>query len=135
MNERAERRIEITHESDIVSARQAGREVAETLGMSRSDVTLIATAISEVARNILKYAGQGELLVSPVAGAGCQGIRIVAVDNGPGIVDVELALSDGYTTGNGLGLGLPGSRRLMDDFDIQSAPGQGTTVTMTKWAL
>jgi len=130
----AEARIAIASDDDVVAARQAGRRLAETLGLGTTDLTLLATAISEVARNITAYAGEGEVVVRRVELDGASGIEVVARDAGPGIADVERALQDGYTTGNGLGLGLPGARRLMDDFEIVSQPGVGTTVTMTKWA-
>nr|WP_246345350.1 ATP-binding protein [Conexibacter arvalis] len=101
--------------------------------MGTTDLTLVATAISEIARNITAYAGSGEIVVRPVELNGAHGLEVVARDAGPGIADVERALQDGYTTGGGLGLGLPGARRLMDEFEIVSQPGVGTTVTMTKW--
>src|SRR3989337_2750691 len=106
------------------------------LGMNFEDVqTLLATAISEVARNITTYAKRGEVLLSIVRdNGGREGIRVVARDQGPGIEDLELALQDGYTSGGGLGLGLPGARRLVDEFDIETAPAAGTTVTLVKWS-
>jgi serine/threonine-protein kinase RsbT len=104
------------------------------LGFTSTDLTLLATAISEVARNITAYAGQGEVLLRVVRGAnGREGIEVIAQDEGPGIANVELALQDGYTTGGGLGLGLPGARRLVDEFELQTAPGEGTTVRLVKW--
>lgn len=129
----AEVRVEIASDDDVVAARQAGRRLAESLGLGMTDLTLVATAISEVARNITAYAGSGEILVRPIELDGTHGIEVVARDDGPGIADVDRALQDGFTTGGGLGLGLPGARRLMDDFEIVSQPGVGTTVTMTKW--
>jgi len=128
------RRIAVISEEGIVLARQAGREMSAGLGLSGMDQTLVATAISEVARNILLYAGRGtvELEVTP-PGPNGYGLRIRAVDEGPGIADIELAMRDGYSTGSSLGLGLPGARRLMDDFSITSEPGSGTVVTMVKW--
>jgi serine/threonine-protein kinase RsbT len=130
----AEVRVEITSDDDVVTARQAGRQLAERLGLGLTDLTLIATAISEVARNITAYAGSGEILVRQVEQQGRNGVQVVASDEGPGIEDIDSALRDGYTTGGGLGLGLPGARRLMDDFAINSQVGRGTTITMTKWA-
>jgi serine/threonine-protein kinase RsbT len=130
----AEVRVEITSDDDVVAARQAGRQLAERLGLGLTDLTLIATAISEVARNITAYAGSGEILVRQVEQQGRNGVQVVASDEGPGIEDIDSALRDGYTTGGGLGLGLPGARRLMDDFAINSQVGRGTTITMTKWA-
>jgi serine/threonine-protein kinase RsbT len=125
--------VPIQHESDIVVARQAGRELAARVGFVGSDLTLIATAISEISRNIVTYAGQGEVVISPVEDGSRRGVCVVARDRGPGIADVEQAMRDGFSTGRSLGLGLPGARRLMDDFEITSQPGQGTTVTMRKW--
>lgn len=127
-------RILIGAEGDIVTARQEGRRIAAALTFSSSDLTVIAAAISEVARNILTYAGSGELDIGLVERDGRRGVTIVARDDGPGIADVRLALQDGYSTSGGLGLGLPGARRLMDDFDVRSEVGHGTVVTMCKWA-
>jgi serine/threonine-protein kinase RsbT len=129
-----ESRIAIESDADVVTARQRARELAARLELSSTDQTLLATAISEVARNITTYAQRGEVLVSIVQDNDRRGIRVVARDHGPGIEDIERALQDGYTTGGGLGLGLPGARRLVDDFSIDSAPGQGTTVTLVKWS-
>jgi serine/threonine-protein kinase RsbT len=129
-----ESRIAIESDADVVTARQRARELAAGLELSSTDQTLLATAISEVARNITTYAQRGEVLVSIVQDRDRRGIRVVARDQGPGIEDIERALQDGYTTGGGLGLGLPGARRLVDDFSIESAPGQGTTVTLVKWS-
>ncbi len=125
--------IPITSDADIVIARQQGRTLAEDVGFSASDQTLIATAISEVARNILKFAKRGVIVLSPIQHNPRSGIVVVASDQGPGIPDISLAMQDGYSTGNGLGMGLPGCRRLMDEFEIQSEIGRGTTVTMRKW--
>jgi serine/threonine-protein kinase RsbT len=133
----AESRIAIESDADVVTARQRARELAADLELSSTDQTLLATAISEVARNITHYATgrRGEVIVSLVSeDDGRRGIRVVARDDGPGIADLERAMQDGYTTGGGLGLGLPGARRLVDDFSIESAPGQGTTVTLVKWS-
>lgn len=128
-----ERRIPITSDADIVTARQAVRELARQLRFTTGDLTLVATAVSEVARNIVSYAKRGEIAISLVDQAGRRGVRVVARDDGPGIADVGLALTDGYSTGRSLGLGLPGARRLMDEFAIESQVGKGTTVSMTKW--
>jgi serine/threonine-protein kinase RsbT len=131
----AESRIAIESDADVVTARQRARELAGELDLSSTDQTLLATAISEVARNITTYAQRGEVRLRIVRdGDGREGNEVVAADQGPGIPDLERALQDGYTTGGGLGLGLPGARRLVDDFDIQSAPSAGTTVTLVKWA-
>ena len=125
--------VAIRNEADIVAARAKGREVAISLGFSVSDIALIATAISELARNIINYASAGSVAVEVVTSDRGRGIRVVASDNGPGIVDVKKALDDGFSTGNGLGLGLPGTRRIMDDFEIVSVPERGTTVMAAKW--
>lgn len=124
--------IPIHTDGDIVAARQAARELATRLGFSRTDLTVIATAVSEVARNIVRFAGDGEIVVELLEEPR-RGVCIVARDTGPGIDDVEQALTDGYSTYHGLGLGLPGARRLMDEFAVVSETGRGTTVTMTKW--
>ena len=130
-----EERIPIESDADVVTARQRAREIAAGLDLSSTDQTLLATAISEVARNITTYATRGEVLLSIVHdNGGREGIRVIARDNGPGIEDVERALQDGFTSGGGLGLGLPGARRLVDEFDIESAPNEGTTVTLVKWS-
>lgn len=125
--------IAIERELDIVTARQKGRELAGKLGFSSTEQTLLATAISEVARNIVSYAGRGEVVITYLEEAGRSGIMVVASDQGPGIPDPELAMREGYSTGNSLGMGLPGARRLVDEFEIQSTVGQGTTVTLKKW--
>jgi serine/threonine-protein kinase RsbT len=130
--EQAER-IAIESDADVVTARQRARALAVGLDMPTTDQTLLATAISEIARNITAYAVRGEVLLDVVQDGGRRGVRVVAQDDGPGIEDVEKALQDGYTTGGGLGLGLPGARRLVDEFDIQTAPGEGTRVTLVKW--
>jgi serine/threonine-protein kinase RsbT len=128
-------RIAIESDADVVTARQRARALAVGLDMPSTDQTLLATAISEIARNITTYANRGEVLIDIVRDArGRRGVRVVARDEGPGIENVERALTDGYTTGGGLGLGLPGARRLVDEFEIQTAPGEGTTVTLIKWA-
>jgi serine/threonine-protein kinase RsbT len=126
--------IAITTDTDIVVARQKGRELAEQIGFSRTDLTFIATAISEVTRNITSYAGRGEIIFRIVDGGGRMGIVMEARDEGPGIGDLDGALKDGYSTGEGMGLGLPGARRLMDEFEVRSDAEAGTTVIMCKWA-
>jgi serine/threonine-protein kinase RsbT len=130
----AEQRISIASDRDIVTARQEGRRLASTLNFSSSDLTVIAVAISEVARNILSYAGTGEVGLEVIEKSSRRGIKIVATDQGPGIEDIGLALEDGFSTSGSLGLGLPGVRRLMDEFEIRSEVGRGTTVTLRKWA-
>ena len=126
-------RVPIAAEADIVVARGEGRALAARLGFSRTDATLIATAISEVGRNILVHAGGGEIALNADTASEGTALVVVARDRGPGIPDVGRAMSEGYATKNGLGLGLPGSRRLMDDFAIETEVGRGTTVTMRKW--
>ena len=128
-----ELRLVIASDVDIVHAREKGRELAAAHGFTLGDQTVIATAISEVARNILLYARRGEVRIHPATDTGRDGLVVIAADQGPGMRDIERALQDGFSTSGGLGLGLPGARRLMDDFDIQSEPGRGTTVTMAKW--
>ena len=118
---------------DIVTARQKGRELAAQCGLSATDLAVVATAISELARNIVRYAVRGEIILRRVDNGSKRGVEVVATDDGPGISDVPLAMQDGYSTSGGLGLGLPGVRRLMDEFDIVSKFGKGTTVTVRKW--
>lgn len=128
-----EMRVAVSRDADIVTARQLGRELAVKAGFAGSDLTLIATAISEVARNIISYADNGEILLGLAQKDGRQGVLVVAQDHGPGIPDIDQAMRDGFSTGRSLGLGLPGARRLMDEFEIVSEVGKGTTVTMRKW--
>lgn len=117
----------------MLIARQTGRKIAEKVGFAGSDLTMISTAISELARNIIRYASEGEVAVSAISERGRVGVMVVARDQGPGIADVDLAMRDGYTTSSGMGLGLPGARRLMDEFAISSQVSEGTTVVMKKW--
>jgi serine/threonine-protein kinase RsbT len=126
-------RVPINADADLVTARAEGRAMAERLGFPRPDPTLIATAISEVARNIVVHVGRGEIVLRPLEEAHRYGMVVIARDDGPGIRDVEAALRDDYSGRGGLGLGLPGARRLMDDFDLTSGTDTGTTVTMVKW--
>ena len=125
--------IPVEEELDIVSARQAGREVSRSLGFSLVDQTRITTAISELARNIILYAGAGTITIRKVNRGPSLAIEIVAEDNGPGIVDVEKAMKDGFSTSGGLGAGLPGVRRLMDEFELTTKVGKGTTIRAIKW--
>jgi serine/threonine-protein kinase RsbT len=125
--------VSVSSEADIVLARQKGRALAVTLGFSTSTATLIATAISELARNIVLYAGQGEVIIKRLERGERTGVSVVARDEGPGIPDVDHVMQAGYSTSGGLGLGLPGVRRLMDDFEIVSAAGKDTCVTIRKW--
>jgi serine/threonine-protein kinase RsbT len=128
-------RVAINSDQDIVVARQKGRLLASELGFSSGDATLIATAISELARNIVSYARKGEIKLKGIHGSSRVGIQVIASDDGPGILDIRQALRDGFSTSGSLGLGLPGVRRLMDEFEITSQPGKGTMVTVKKWRL
>ena len=125
--------VAIQRETDIVTARQRGRELAASIGFRSTDQTIIALAISEIARNIVSYAQRGGISLSRLDETGRRGILIVAKDDGPGIPDIELAMRDGYSTAKSLGVGLPGAKRVMDEFELASSVGQGTTVTMKKW--
>ena len=126
--------VHVSSDSDVVAAREKGRELSARLGFSSIDLTLIVTAISEVARNILLCAREGDIVLRLDNHDGHRGIVVEARDEGPGIPDLDLAMRDSYSTGNGLGLGLPGARRLMDEFEIQSELSKGTIVVMKKWA-
>ena len=126
-------RVSITSEDDILTARQQARSLAVRVGFWSVEQTFIAIAVSELALNILQYAGKGEIVLSASENPGTQGIDIVARDEGPGIADTELAMQEGYSTSNRPGLGLPGAKRLMDEFELVSEIGKGTTVTMKKW--
>ena len=126
-------RVPIHADADLVTARAEGRAMAERLGFPRPDPTLVATAISEIARNIVVHVGSGEIVLRPLHEADRYGLVVIASDDGPGIRDVEAALRDEYSGRGGLGLGLPGARRLMDEFDLESDADNGTTVTMKKW--
>jgi serine/threonine-protein kinase RsbT len=127
-------RVAVRRDVDIVLACQKGRALAERLGMPGNDQVTVVIAISEVARNIVNYADRGEIVLSAFGQNSRRGISIVAHDEGPGILDIERALQDGYSTGGGLGLGLAGARRLMDEFKVLSQPGKGTTIVMKKWS-
>jgi serine/threonine-protein kinase RsbT len=125
--------VDINKPDDIVDARKAGHQLAVDLGFSLTDVTMIATAISEIARNITSYAGRGAVRVAVQDREGRKALVVRAEDDGPGIADIERAMEDGYSTGRGLGLGLPGARRLMDRLIVESALGKGTVIEMWKW--
>lgn len=125
--------VEVRNEVDIVSARVRARAMAEALGFGYMDQTRIATAVSELARNAFQFAGGGKVTIKPVNSQGREGIEIVVEDHGPGIENLELALKGGYSTVGGLGFGLSGARKLMDEFDIKTKLGEGTTVTIRKW--
>lgn len=126
-------RVPIDTDADIVTARQRGKQLAAELGFTSIQLTLIATAISELARNILLYAKHGEIILRTAQNSDKPGVVVIARDEGPGIPDLKQALHVGYSTSGSLGLGLPGVRRLMSEFEIQSEPGKGTTVTVKKW--
>jgi serine/threonine-protein kinase RsbT len=126
--------VAITSPHDVVMARERGRAITRLMGFSLVDQALVTTAISELSRNILRYAAVGEVGLRVVSSGGRVGVAIVAEDAGPGIADVDRALTDGFSTSGALGLGLPGVRRLMDEFEIDSQVGRGTVVTATKWS-
>ncbi|GGO02817.1 anti-sigma regulatory factor [Microbispora bryophytorum] len=130
----APRELPIATNGDVVVVRQQVRGLAAEMGLSLVDQTKIVTAASELARNALVHAGGGRVLIEVLEGGRRPGLRLVFTDEGPGIPDVEQALTEGWSTAGGLGLGLTGSRRLVDEFDLVSAPGEGTRVTVTKWA-
>ena len=127
-------RLDLRSEQDVVRARQVVRKLAQESGFSLVEQTKLVTAASELARNTLIHGGGGHVDLEVLSEAdGRSGIRLSFIDEGPGIADMKLALTDGWTSGNGLGLGLTGSKRLASEFDIQSAPGQGTRVTIVRW--
>lgn len=128
-----ELQVAIKSDQDIVLARQKGRAMAIELGFSSGEATLIATTISELARNIISYAGEGQILLKAVQGTKRTGLSVTAADEGPGIPDIQQAMRDGFSTSGSLGIGLPGVRRLMDEFEITSQPNRGTTVAVKKW--
>ncbi|MBU8880529.1 anti-sigma regulatory factor [Bacillus sp. FJAT-29790] len=125
--------VKIITEWDIVAARQLGRNIAKELGFGTVDQARITTSISELARNIYLYAGQGEIWIERINEFGKRGLIVVAVDNGPGIQDIRRVMEDGFSTSGGLGAGLPGVKRLMDEFDITSSTGEGTNIQVVKW--
>ena len=125
--------VSISSDVDVLTARTQGRSMAGKLSFSSSEKTLIATAISEVARNIVNYAKSGEIVLQVIRRGARRGMLVVARDQGPGIPDIARAMEDGFSTGGSLGLGLPGSKRLMDEFELESEMGRGTKVTMIKW--
>ena len=123
----------IRSEQDVVLGRQAVRKLAQECGLRLVDQTKLVTAVSELARNAVIYGGGGDMDWEIVEEGARKGVQLVFRDTGPGIPDLKQAMTDGWTSGNGLGLGLAGAKRLVDKFEIQSAPGQGTRVTITKW--
>jgi serine/threonine-protein kinase RsbT len=126
-------RLEVRSDDDIVRARRSARELAVTAGLRLVDQTKLITAVSELARNMTRYAGGGMVEMSVLSDGGRRGVRAAFMDQGPGIPDVEAAMRNGYTTGTGLGLGLGGAKRLVQEFEIETAPGHGTTVTVVMW--
>ncbi|MGE3270577.1 MAG: anti-sigma regulatory factor [Chloroflexota bacterium] len=131
----AETRVPLAGEDDIVASRQRAREIARRVGFGAVDQSRIATAVSELARNVIRYAtnSRGVTTIREVQANGRAGIEIVVSDEGPGIADLEQAMRDGFTSGGGMGMGLPGTRRLMDEMTVDSEVGRGTTVTIRKW--
>ena len=123
----------IRSDLDIVIARTLARDTAKAMGFGAIDQARIATAVSELARNIFLYAGTGSVSVREIERTGRKGIEIVCEDQGPGIMSIDLVMQDGYSTSRGMGMGLPGAKRLMDEFDIRSSEGHGTTITCRKW--
>jgi serine/threonine-protein kinase RsbT len=128
-------RVSVKTDADLVIARAEGRAMAQRLGFRRPDPTLIATAISELARNLVMHVGHGEIIMRPIVEDRRYGVLVIVRDEGQGIADVDAALRLGHASRGGLGLGLPGARRLMDEFEVDSQPGKGTTVSMRKWRL
>lgn len=134
MSETIDIRLRVYQQADVSMARLYVREVAREAGLAHTATEAMATAVSEVAQNIIVHAGRGEISVKLVARAGMLGVAAIATDNGPGIPDQQRAFQDGYSTAHGLGLGLSSARRLVDDFEIISAVGKGTTITLKKWS-
>ena len=126
-------RAPLATDEDVVRLRQLVRADMVTLKFSLTDQTKMVTAASELARNVLRYGGGGHAELEQITRDGVHGVRATFIDQGPGIADLDLAFTDGYTSGGGMGLGLSGARRLADEFDIDTGPGKGTTVTITKW--
>lgn len=122
----------IESDKDLIKIRDFGRQIAGQIGFGGNDQTLISTALSEICRNVIEYAGSGEVLIEPDRAINPSAVKIVISDKGPGIENIKMALKEGYSTGRGLGIGLPGARRIMDQFEIESEMGKGTTVRMSK---
>jgi serine/threonine-protein kinase RsbT len=131
----AETTVPVSSDDDIVLARQSARQIAKDLGFGMVDQARIATAVSELSRNLVRYAidGRGDVVIRGIAGADRRGIEIVVSDDGPGIADIDRVMEEGFTSGTGLGMGLPGTKRLMDEMLIDSAVGRGTTITIRRW--
>jgi len=126
--------VRIREESDIAMARRRGRELGRDAGLSQAAIEAVATAISELSRNIVDHAVSGEIILTLLEENGRRGVEVIAHDDGPGIADVDRAMQDGYSSGHGLGLGLPSAKRLMDEFEVIAPVGEGTTVKVKKWA-
>lgn len=133
MRQREKVRVTIESQADVVAAREQARALAVEAGFSICDSTLITTAISEMTRNILEFARRGEITIALLRNGSKSGLKIVASDQGPGIEDISRVMKDGYSSCKGMGIGLPGTKRLMDEFEIHSQVGKGTTITMMKW--
>ncbi len=133
MSSQQQREVQIRSDNDIVATRRTVRAVAQSLGFGITDVTRIVTATSELARNVVLYAGSGVMRWRELGMNGRVGVELTLEDNGPGIADIEQVMQEGYTTSGGLGLGLPGTKRLMDEFEIASEIGKGTRITVRKW--
>lgn len=128
-----EKSMPLMSDVDVLNARRQGKELASSLHFSNSELTIIATAISEIARNTVLYAKDGRIVLRVIQQGRRRGVQVITEDHGPGIADLSLAMQDGYTTSRGLGIGLPGAKRLMDEFEIVSEVGKGTTISMKKW--
>lgn len=130
-----EKTFKVSSDKDVVKIREYARDVANEIGFTNNERTLIATAVSEISRNIIEYAQFGKISIVPLSKNSRRGILITAHDNGPGISDINMALQDGYSSGRGMGVGLPGTKRIMDEFKIESKPGSGTKIRMYKWVV
>jgi len=126
--------VVIRDDSDVGTARRCARELAARHGLAGVEIEALATAVTEIARNIVVHAGLGEIRIAPATGAPRRGVVVTAIDAGPGIARVEQAMQDGFSTTGSLGFGLPGAKRLVDDFEIESTVGEGTRITLRKWA-
>jgi serine/threonine-protein kinase RsbT len=126
-------KLSIQKEQDVVLFRNRIKELATKVGMSLVNQTKLITAASELVRNMLRYGGGGVIHLEIISRTSIPGVRLTFIDQGPGIQDITLAMKDGYSTGKSLGLGLPGAKRLVNEFDIKSEPGKGTTITITRW--
>lgn len=135
MTDVADLHVRVSDESDAVVARQRARELAAQQGLSTEAAEALATAVSEIAHNLVVHAGSGEVWIAPLVDGGKRGVRVTVLDTGPGIADIAQAMQDGFSTAGSLGFGLPGARRLVDEFEIESTVGRGTRVTLRSWAV